>query len=319
MSWYPPRKRVIIDNDFAGDPDDIYQLAHHVLSPSVAIPVVISSHLGVGDFHDPSDRQADNGAAIAERALGIAGRSDIKVVTGSNTALRDTCTAIESDGALAIIQEAMRTDTDLPLVVALGGGLTELASAYLLEPKIAERLSAIWIGGSGYETLKLDPSVKVFEYNLNLDVAAAQVVFDSPIPLWQVPMPAYRQCSISKAEIDLRVRPHGELGKLLAESIDASPKWVSKHLDANWGETYIMGDNPLVLLTALLTPYGTDAGFPDMEVTPTSAFDIRVAPGIQPNGRYIERSDHRRIRVYRSIDTRLMFEDFYAKLALHAR
>jgi len=27
------RARVIIDNDFAGDPDGLFQLAHHVLSP----------------------------------------------------------------------------------------------------------------------------------------------------------------------------------------------------------------------------------------------------------------------------------------------
>lgn len=317
MSWYGPRKRVIIDNDFAGDPDDLYQLVHHALSPSVAIPIVISSHLRVGDFFDPSDRQADHGAAIAERTLGIAGRPDIPVVAGSNVALPDAQTAIESDGARAIIREAMRTDTDLPLVVALGGGLTELASAYLLEPRIAERLSAIWIGGFGYETLAFEPPPELFEYNLSLDITAAQVVFDSPIPLWQVPMPTYRQCSISKAEIDLRVRPHGELGRLLAESIDATPEWVSK-LGMNWGETYIMGDSPLVLLTALLAPYGTDAGTASMDVTPTSAFDTRVAPGIQPDGRYVDRADHRTIRVYRTVDTRLMFEDFYAKLALHA-
>lgn len=32
-----PRARVIIDNDFSGDPDDLYQLVHHLLSPSVEI------------------------------------------------------------------------------------------------------------------------------------------------------------------------------------------------------------------------------------------------------------------------------------------
>ena len=71
MAWYRPRTRVLIDNDFAGDPDGLFQLVHHALSPSVEIPVVISSHLGVGDFFDPSDRQADHGAAIAEQTLGV--------------------------------------------------------------------------------------------------------------------------------------------------------------------------------------------------------------------------------------------------------
>lgn len=45
-----PRMRVVVDNDFSGDPDDLYQLAHHVLSPSVG---VIGPHLRAGDPFDP--------------------------------------------------------------------------------------------------------------------------------------------------------------------------------------------------------------------------------------------------------------------------
>ena len=63
------RYRVIVDNDFSGDPDDLFQLAHHVLSPSVEIPVVIGSHLAPGDFFDPSDQQADNAARITEAVV----------------------------------------------------------------------------------------------------------------------------------------------------------------------------------------------------------------------------------------------------------
>jgi purine nucleosidase len=50
--WPPggPRLRVISDNDYAGDPDGLFQLAHHVLSPSVDVRAVIGSHLAV----DPS-------------------------------------------------------------------------------------------------------------------------------------------------------------------------------------------------------------------------------------------------------------------------
>jgi hypothetical protein len=32
-----PRQRIIIDNDFGGDPDGLFQLAHHLASPSVEI------------------------------------------------------------------------------------------------------------------------------------------------------------------------------------------------------------------------------------------------------------------------------------------
>ena len=55
-----PRARVIIDNDFSGDPDDLYQLVHHLLSPSVEIPLIVASHLRPGDHFDPSEQQAEN-------------------------------------------------------------------------------------------------------------------------------------------------------------------------------------------------------------------------------------------------------------------
>jgi purine nucleosidase len=57
---------VIIDNDFSGDPDDLFALVHHVLSPSVEIPLIIGSHLSVGDEWDPSEMQATNAKARAE-------------------------------------------------------------------------------------------------------------------------------------------------------------------------------------------------------------------------------------------------------------
>lgn len=44
-----------------------------------------------------------------------------------------------------------------------------------------------------------------------LFVALRQVVFDSGIPIWQVPRSSYRQALMSFAEPDTRVRPHGPL------------------------------------------------------------------------------------------------------------
>ena len=40
-----PRCRVIVDNDFSGDPDGLVGLAHHLLSPTNRV-VAINYHLG---------------------------------------------------------------------------------------------------------------------------------------------------------------------------------------------------------------------------------------------------------------------------------
>ena len=62
----PAAARVIVDNDFAGDPDDLFQLVHHVLSPSVEIPLVVSSHLR-HDHDGASATSAADGVRVVER------------------------------------------------------------------------------------------------------------------------------------------------------------------------------------------------------------------------------------------------------------
>src|SRR5687767_7994149 len=54
--------RVILDNDFSGDPDGLVQLAHHLLCPAVEIPLIVGSHLPV-KFGGP--RSASDAAAKA--------------------------------------------------------------------------------------------------------------------------------------------------------------------------------------------------------------------------------------------------------------
>jgi len=59
-SLVKPRMRVIIDNDFGGDPDGLFELVQHILSPSVEIRGIIGSHLKPGDGFDPSKETAAN-------------------------------------------------------------------------------------------------------------------------------------------------------------------------------------------------------------------------------------------------------------------
>jgi inosine-uridine nucleoside N-ribohydrolase len=305
-----PRYRVIIDNDFSGDPDDLFQLAHHVLSPSVEIPFVVGSHLAPGDFFDPSDRQADNAADIARGLLDLLG-SDIPVLAGSNRGLSDPATAVPSAASDAIVSEAMREDTDLPLFLALGAGLTELASALITEPRIADRLTAVWIGGPEHEGIGLPfPIRDRVEYNLAIDVPAARAVFnDFDVPLWQVPRNAYRQALVTTTELEERVRPHGPLGRRLADSIADLAAGAAEH-GLLLGETYCLGDQPLVLLTALHSSFEADPSSSDYVALPT--------PRLTQDGWYEDRPDGRPMRVYSRLDTRLMFEDMYLKLARFA-
>src|SRR5690349_1564649 len=103
-----PRIRLILDNDYAGDPDGLFQLAHHLLSPTGEVRLVIGSHLGADDAawnHAPGT----SAAAAADRARAVAvaaGHGDVRVLPGSETALPAPGTPVRSAAALAIVEEA---------------------------------------------------------------------------------------------------------------------------------------------------------------------------------------------------------------------
>ena len=76
------------------------------------------------------------------------------------------------------------------------------------------------------------------------------------------------------------------------------------------GETYILGDSPLVLLTALGSSF---------DPSPSSSVSVhRARQHVDDAGNYAEPADGPPIRVFTRLDTRLLLEDLYAKLALHA-
>lgn len=305
-----PRMRVMIDNDYAGDPDGLFQLVHHILSPSLEIRGIIGSHLRPGDGFDNSDKTATHAVDNINEVLQLMNiKGKYPIYQGSNNGLQNEQTPIESDGARAIIKEAMRTDTEEPLYLVCGGGLTEIASAYLLEPKIADKLILIWIGGTEYPDMATPPpGYTSLEYNTGIDITAAQVIFNqSNINVWQVPRDVYRQAIMSYAELQTKVKPAGEIGAYLSEKIATVIELTNKY-NIKIGETYIMGDNPLVLLTALQSAFEAD---------PSSSFyQIKQMPKINKQGHYEVNHNGRYIRVYNQIDNRLMFDDFYAKLLL---
>jgi purine nucleosidase len=309
-SLVKPRMRVIIDNDFGGDPDGLFELVQHILSPSVEIRGIIGSHLRAGDGWDPSKESATHAKQKIEEVLRIMNLDKTyNVLQGSNFALENDSTAQKSDAAKAIIKEAMRDDTKLPLYVVCGAGLTDLASAYLMEPKIANRLTLIWIGGPEYPELATPPpGYTTLEYNLAIDLKAGQVIFNkSSIPIWQIPRNVYRQVMMPYSSLLAKVKTQGKIGEYLTSNLERIMQMSIKY-HFNVGEVYIVGDSPLVLLTALQSSFEAD---------PSSSFYVlRPSPLINNLGIYEVNHKGRNIRVYTQLDVQLLLDDLYSKLQL---
>ncbi|WP_291125936.1 nucleoside hydrolase [Flavobacterium sp. UBA6031] len=301
-----PRIRVMIDNDFGGDPDGLFQLAHHILSPSVEIKGIIGSINYQGGFYGSPSTATYACMQVNEllRVMQLTGK--FPVYEGGNFGLTDIKTPIVSEGAKAIVREAMREDTQTPLYVVCGAGLTSVASAYLMEPRIAKKIILVWIGGGEYQGLTTTPRVENNpEYNLGIDIKACQVIFNiSDIPIWQVPRDTYRQALYSYSELVYKIKPNGIVGKFLVEKLE----YLMKKAKGSLGEAYVLGDSPLVLLTALQASWNADPS--------SSKYVIKSTPKVNNSGLYEETTQNRPIRVYIRLDTRLMFDDLVAKLAL---
>ena len=294
------RARVIIDNDFGGDPDGLFQLAHHLLSTSVEVRAIIGSHHHPRGFYGyPGSSQ--HGVAMAEELLGVMGLAGkVPVIRGAEARLGEASSGDDDEAARFIVRECLREDAREPLYVVCGAGLTNVAMACRMDPSIHARMTVVWIGGSGAEGLQPPPpKPKRAEYNLSIDAKAAEVVFrETRVPLWQVPRDAYRQALVSQAELQARLGGGGKLGgHLLARLRD-----LMRRADGSLGEAYVLGDNPLVLLTALQSSW---------EPAPSSC--EWGPPGEARSD--AETAAKHRIVVFRKIDNRLMFEDFFAKIA----
>lgn len=308
------RYSVIIDNDFCGDPDGLFQLVHHVLSTSCDIKGIIGAHHnGFSFFRDLQGKDdAEKSVNKVNEALELMGLKDqLKVVPGAAEKMTDPKQPIVSEGARLIVEEALKATPEKPLYVCVGGPLTDIASAWLMNPEIGKNIILIWIGGQEYKETGaiVPPGYSMPEYNLNLSIAAAQVVFNkSDMRIWQIPRDVYRQCMYSMTELEVKVRPFEKLGAYLYDSLANLMKQFGAR--GSMGETYILGDSPLVLMTALQSGFETDPA--------SSHYQYVTIPTIADDGSYRYNHSGRQIRVYDRIDTRLMFADMEAKLQLFA-
>jgi purine nucleosidase len=267
--------RVVVDNDWSGDPDGLVALAHHLLSPANRVTAVTSSFLNP-KFPTSHSRAADGAAVAAELLDQLAVPVRPPVFAGAEQAI--DAGAAASEASDAIVSEARRED-GLPLYVACGGPLTNVAAAVQAAPDIADRMTVLWIGGSLVEDR--------FEYNRDTDPAAADMVLRHPqLAVYQFPVETYRRCAYSVAELEGNLQACGRLGAWLwRRFIRPLPEWV------DLGEVWPLGDSPPVLVTALSDE--------------SSSYTATAGPG------GAER------RMYTHVDFRLLVGDMLAKFRRH--
>jgi inosine-uridine nucleoside N-ribohydrolase len=253
-----PRCRLILDNDWAGDPDGLIGLAHHALSPANQIIAVTSSL--TNPMFGPPEGMAQDGADLAEDLLRVLKLPELATVhAGPDTPF--TGQPRNTAAARAIV-DAVRAGAsgETPLVLVCAGPLTNVADALLLEPDIATSFTLAWVGGA---------AANEDEYNYYTDPAAARFVLENhQLAVWQFPLETYRQVVIPVAELDYSLKNAGAGGAWLWERFNSLqvPDFVK------FGPLWCLGDSAPLVVTGLddITSRFDETGSPPSRRTYTS-------------------------------------------------
>lgn len=205
--------RMVLDTDTRNEIDDQFALVHVLLAPERArLEAVYAAPFCNGRVASPAEGMRESEAEI-RRVMGLLPERQVPVLSGSDRWLSDAGVPVASAAASDLIERARTGDS--PLYVVAIGAPTNVASALLADPGLAERVVVVWLGGHA-------PNWgTAAEFNLRQDPAASRVLLDSGVPLVLVPCLGVADRMITtKGEIDRYVRPAGNIGALLADLYD---------------------------------------------------------------------------------------------------
>lgn len=211
----PPagRVRAVLDTDTFNEIDDQFALVYALLSPErIALEAIYAAPFHNDRSTGPADGMEKSYREILHLLSKLGRSAEDFVYKGSPGFLDGSLTPFPSAAALDLIARAQRSAPDDPLFVIAIGAITNVASALLIAPEIIDRIVVVWLGGHALHW----PHTR--EFNLAQDVHAARLVFNSGVPLVQLPcLGVTSHLLTTVAEIEQYVRGQGAIGEYLAD------------------------------------------------------------------------------------------------------
>src|ERR1700676_4123164 len=187
-------EKIIIDTDIGDDVDDAFALALAVKSPELQVLGVMTT------FGDTETR-----AKLTDRFLGEVGRSEIPVLAGKARAMKNPMSqrrygeggrfarASHGDGEEVLLAQIRKYPGEITLIAI--GPLRNVGAAIDKDVGTFRKLKrVVLMGGSirrGYGDLGYTAPVPPMpEWNILNDVASAQKLFTSGVPLFVMPLDA---------------------------------------------------------------------------------------------------------------------------------
>ena len=215
---------VVLDTDAFNEIDDQYAIAYLLRSEEklCAKAIYAAPFKKTGSDDTPAEGMELSYQEILH-LLALMGKK-VDTFRGPETYLPDEQTPVESPAALDLASRANDYSPEHPLYVVAIGAITNVASAILLNPKVAENTVVIWLGGHAQHF------TDAVEFNLKQDIAAARVVFGSGVPLVQLPCKGVvSSFTVTKPELETWFFGKNELADYLARitirHVEAKTPW----------------------------------------------------------------------------------------------
>ena len=217
MLEHPNRKvDIVLDTDAYNEVDDQFAIAYAFLSPEkINVKAVYACPFYNARSSGPKDGMEKSYEEIFKilKFLNIDGKNF--VYRGSDDFLSNTKSPIKSEVARDLLERAQGYTKESPLYVVAIGALTNIASAILMQPSIIDKIVVVWLGGHAYDM----PHTR--EFNMKGDVLAAQIVFESTVPIVQLPcMGVVSKLYTTTQEMREKLRGKSELGTYLADIVE---------------------------------------------------------------------------------------------------
>ena len=191
---------VILDTDIGDDIDDALALALILQSPELDLKAVTTV---LGDTETRS--------RLVLKELKLYGRGEVPIGTGAPEPLLDPWPKVKApqfqvltaadelppgarrNGAQLIVETLMTSPVKMTMLPV--GPLTNIALALRLEPRIKEKIERIVLMGGSF----FPPRA---EYNIVRDRVAAEIVFESGLPIVAVGLDVTEKCKLQGADLE---------------------------------------------------------------------------------------------------------------------
>jgi purine nucleosidase len=210
----PPRGPVsmVLDTDTYNEIDDQFAVVYSLLSDHLSVEAIYAAPFHNSRSAGPADGMLKSYDEILRLLDRLDHPSEGFVYHGSERYLEHLKTPVHSEAVDDLIGRAT-APRDGPLYVVAIGAITNIASALLLEPAIAEQIVIVWLGGHPHYW----PDTR--EFNLGQDVLAAQVVFDCGAPVVQIPCKNVAEhLRTTVPEMETYVKGRGSIGDYLYQT-----------------------------------------------------------------------------------------------------